>query len=151
MSVRSFDDVYEAEYLGLVRLAHLLTGSGAVGEDLVQEAFAAALGRWDDLANPAAYVRSSVINGARRRHRRHAVEARLGGRVASAATVDPDPGAELWDALAGLPFRQRAALVLRFYEDRTTEEIAAALGCRPATARSLLHRGTAALRKVIER
>jgi RNA polymerase sigma-70 factor (sigma-E family) len=149
----SFDEVYDREYVGLVQLAHLLTGSEAAGEDLVQEAFAVALGRWDRLGNPAAYVRTSVVNGARQRHRRRAVEARLGSRVASPLAVEGDAaaGAELWDALARLPFRQRAALVLRFYEDRTAEEIATALGCRPATARSLLHRGTAALRKVIER
>lgn len=151
MGGRSFDDVYEREYVGLVRLAHLLTGSDAVGEDIVQEAFAEALRRWDRLGNPGAYVRTSVLNGARRRHQRQAVEQRLGARVASPATVEADVGRELWDALAALPFRQRAALVLRFYEDRTTEEVAAALGCRPSTARSLLHRGTAALREVIER
>ena len=145
VSSKSFDDVYAREYVGLVQLAHLLTGSDAAGEDIVQDCFAEALRRWDAIDNPGAYVRTSVVNGARRRHQRRAVEERLGNRVAGPATVEADVGRELWDALATLPFRQRAALVLRFYEDRTTEEIAATLGCRPATARSLLHRGTAAL------
>jgi RNA polymerase sigma factor (sigma-70 family) len=53
------------------------------------------------------------------------------------------------DALAGLPYRQRVALVLRFYEDRPDDEIAVILGCRPATVRSLVHRGLATLRKAI--
>jgi RNA polymerase sigma factor (sigma-70 family) len=55
------------------------------------------------------------------------------------------------DALAGLPYKQRAALVLRYYEDRPEREIADVLHCRPATVRSLVHRGLASLSKVIER
>jgi RNA polymerase sigma-70 factor (sigma-E family) len=152
----TFEEVYEREYAPLVRLAHLLTGSNETGEDLVQEAFALALQRWDRLGNPAGYIRTCVLNGARSRHRRHDVERRLGNRVASpeiarTATDEGGPGAELWDALGTLPFRQRAALVLRFYEDRTTAEVAEVLGCRPGTARSLISRGTAALREVIGR
>ena len=57
---------------------------------------------------------------------------------------------ELFDALAALPSRQRAALVLRFYEDLSEADIAVALGCRPGTVKSLLHRGLAELRKVVE-
>jgi RNA polymerase sigma factor (sigma-70 family) len=55
------------------------------------------------------------------------------------------------DAIADLPYKQRAALVLRFYEDRPEREIAEALRCRPATVRSLIHRGLSSLSKVIER
>jgi len=92
-----------------------------------------------------------VINGARNAHRRRDVEHRLGLRLAGPRLVaGPAAGDGLWDALAALPFRQRAALVLRFYEDRTTGEIAEALGCRPGTARSLLSRGLGALREVVE-
>lgn len=147
----SFDELYEDEYVGLVQLAHLLTGSNEAGEDIVQEAFAVALRCWDTLDNPGGYIRTSVMNAARSLHRRRGVERRLGHRVAQRPDVDPASQGELWDALLALPFRQRAALVLRFYEDRTTEEIAEALGCRPGTARSLLSRGVAALREVIER
>ncbi len=71
--------------------------------------------------------------------------------MAGSASSELPAGGELFDALAVLPFRQRAALVLRFYEDRTTEEIAAALGCRPGTAKSLVSRGLARLREEIER
>ena len=53
------------------------------------------------------------------------------------------------DTLATLPYRQRVALVLRFYEDRPDTEIAEILRCQPATVRSLVHRGLATLRKVI--
>jgi RNA polymerase sigma factor (sigma-70 family) len=64
--------------------------------------------------------------------------------------VEP-PVDELRDALASLPMRQRAVLVLRFYEDMSEADIAATLGCRPGTVKSLSSRGLAALRQVIER
>ena len=54
---------------------------------------------------------------------------------------------ELFDALARLPWRQQAALVLRFHVDLAESDIAAALGCRPNTVRSLIHRALATLRK----
>jgi RNA polymerase sigma factor (sigma-70 family) len=57
---------------------------------------------------------------------------------------------ELFDVLAALPERQRAAIVLRFWHDLSDEEIAAALRCRPGTVGSLLHRGLARLREVID-
>lgn len=144
---RTFAAVFGAEHAGLVRLAHLLTGSNELAEDVVQQAFATALPRWATLDNPAAYVRTAVVNGCRSAHRRRGTESRLGRLVASDPVAAAAPDGELWDALATLPWRQRAALVLRFYEDRTTEQVAEALGCRPGTARSLLSRGLATLRK----
>ena len=57
---------------------------------------------------------------------------------------------ELADVLATLPYRQRAAVVLRYYEDRSEADIAELLGVRPGTVKSLLHRGLARLREVIE-
>jgi len=57
---------------------------------------------------------------------------------------------ELLDALATLPYRQRAALVLRFYDDLSEADSAVVLGCRPGTVGSLVHRGLAQLKRVIE-
>jgi RNA polymerase sigma factor (sigma-70 family) len=57
---------------------------------------------------------------------------------------------EMWDALATLSERQRVALVCRFYEDLPISEIAEVLGCRPGTVKSLIHRGLASLREVID-
>ncbi len=65
-----------------------------------------------------------------------------------AAQLDAD---ELFDALATLPYRQRAALVLQFYEGLPQSEIARVLRCREGTVASLVHRGLAQLRRVIER
>lgn len=53
------------------------------------------------------------------------------------------------DAIAALPDRQRAAIVLRFWHDSSEAEIAAALGCRPGTVGSLIHRALAEVRKVM--
>ena len=53
------------------------------------------------------------------------------------------------DAIAALPYRQRAAIVMRFWHDCSEVEIAAALGCRPGTVGSLIHRALAELRRVI--
>ena len=53
----------------------------------------------------------------------------------------------MWDAIAALPFRQRAVIVLRFYEDLPETEIAELLGCAKGTVASSLHRALARLRK----
>jgi len=131
----------------MVRLGYLLTGSTAVAEDLVQDSFVKLQRNWAGVREPAAYLRRSVVNACNSHHRRAGREReRFPGLVRD--TVVAEDTVAL-DALASLPHRQRAALVLRYYEDRTDAEIADVLGCRPATVRSLVHRGLASLRKVI--
>jgi RNA polymerase sigma factor (sigma-70 family) len=66
-------------------------------------------------------------------------------------TVEDPRARELLDAVDALPFRQRAVLVLRYYHDLPEDEIAAALGCRPGTVKSLSARALQQLRKVVER
>lgn len=132
----------------LVRLAYFLTGSRSVAEDVVQDAFVELHRRRATVRTPGAYLRTSVVNGSRMHHRRTTRErARFADLVPTA--VQPETIVVL-DALADLPVRQRAALVLRYYEDRPEAEIAEILGCRPATVRSLVRRGLAALRKAME-
>jgi RNA polymerase sigma factor (sigma-70 family) len=139
--------VFVAEHDRLVRVAYLLTGSTAVAEDVVQDAFVHLHSRWDGVREPAAYLRVSVVNGCRAHHRRNHRES---ARFPELVRVDVKPETPVvLDALAGLPYRQRVALVLRFYEDRPDDEIAVILGCRPATVRSLVHRGLTTLRKAI--
>jgi RNA polymerase sigma factor (sigma-70 family) len=71
--------------------------------------------------------------------------------MASAATVQPDAAiqTDLWNALATLPARQRAALVLRYYEDLSEQETADLLGCSVAAAKSLVARGSQELRAAL--
>ena len=139
--------VYSADYERLVRLAYLLTGSRVTAEDLVQDSFLRLHDRWDDVRAPSAYLRTVVVNACRGHHRRTRREKAAFADLVRDGVQPETP--VLLDALARLPYRQRAALVLRFYEDRPDAEIAALLGCRTATVRSHVHRGLAALRKVI--
>lgn len=146
-----FVDLYSEAYMPMVRLAHLLTGSNEVGEEIAQEAFAQAYRRFDTLDNPGGYVRTSVVNGCKSWQRRQGLERRWQQRTPPPRDAGASTRGELTDVLATLPFRQRAALVMRFYEDRTTDETAAALGCRPGTAKSLVSRGLETLRGVIDK
>ncbi|HEX2063855.1 MAG TPA: sigma-70 family RNA polymerase sigma factor [Acidimicrobiales bacterium] len=140
--------LYETRYRDLVRLAYLLTGSAEAAEELVQDAFVAARASWTAVREPYPYLRTVVVNRARSWGRRRQLEHRQPRPSERAVGLDAD---ELWDALATLSPRQRAAIVLRFYEDLPDGEIAQALGCRKATVRTAVHRGLAALRQEIER
>jgi RNA polymerase sigma factor (sigma-70 family) len=143
----SLEALYRREYAAMVRLAHLLTGSNAVAEDVVQDAFVSMARRIGEANVPGAYLRATVINGCRAWHRRRRYLAREERTLEPAL---PDAAADMLDALQALPERQRTALVLRFYLDLPEDEIAAVLDCRPATVRSLVHRGLARMREVIE-
>lgn len=139
------EDVYSAERLGLVRLAFLLTGERDLSEDLVQTAFAAAQGRWADIDDPLPYLRRVIVNQANETHRqryRHPPE------EPEPVTHQPDID-ETWAELLRLPVRQRAVVVLRFYEDLPLTEIARLLDRPAATVRSDLHRALDTLRRIL--
>ncbi|MCB0972301.1 MAG: SigE family RNA polymerase sigma factor [Acidimicrobiales bacterium] len=143
--------LYRESYEPSVRLAHLLVGDRARAEELTQDAFVRVHARMDGLDEPAAYLRTVLVNlcrdAGRRRSRFQCLpEARA--RTVDAPHVPADATA-VWQALHGLPDRQRTALVLRYYLDRPTDEIAEVLGVRPATVRSLVHRGLATLKEVV--
>ena len=146
----SLADLYREKYVPMVRLAYLMVGSTTVAEDLVQDAFARMHRHWDGIEHPRAYLRTSVVNACRSHLRRLALERAYKRHPSVVGESAPPEADELFDALAALPPRQRAALVLRFYEDLSEADIAVALGCRPGTVKSLLHRGLAELRKVVE-
>lgn len=139
--------LYRREYVAMVRLAHLLTGSNAVAEDLVQDAFMSVTAHLTEIREPGGYLRTTVVNACRswHRHRRYA-----GREDRVPEPTLPEAAAEMLDALRVLPERQRSALVLRYYLDLAEDDIAALLGCRPATVRSLVHRGLARMKEVIE-
>lgn len=139
--------VYAAVYRDLLRVAFVLTGSAPAAEDVVHDVFASVGPRIETLAEPAPYLRVAVVNRCRSLHR----------RTLAAPAADPandssmDVGlVELRDALIALPIRQRSAIVLRYLCDLPDEEIAANLKCRRATVRTLVRRGLAELREVIQ-
>jgi RNA polymerase sigma-70 factor (sigma-E family) len=145
-----FREFFASQYARLCWLGLLLTGDQAEAEELAQEALVRTWWRWavrrpDD---PAAYARKVLLNRRRSLLRRAGVESRFLART-KAETVPP-PGGEdamvLWEAVQGLPPRQRAVLVLRFHEDLTEAEVARLLGLPLGTVKSLAHRGLARLR-----
>ncbi len=142
----------------LVRLGYGLTGDRWLAEDLAQTALASAYAAWwrvrrtDD---PDAYVRRVLINASNRRFRRRRVAEHpaADGDFPAAAGVVADPAgligerSALLAALAQLPPRQRAVLVLRYWEDLTDSQAAAILGCSASTVRSQAARALAKLRR----
>jgi len=170
----SFGDLYLGSFPAMVRLARVLVDSPETAEDLVQDAFVHLHRHWGGVRDPRAYLQRSVVNACRSHHRRAWRE-----RSRLSRSVDPRPkggtgegngegndGGEVFDgvaeqgrsddagvlgaALATLPYRQRAALVLRYYADLPDGEIAVVLGCRPGTVASLVHRGLEHLREVVD-
>jgi RNA polymerase sigma-70 factor (sigma-E family) len=136
----------------LLRFGHVLTGDPREAEELVQEALAKSLRRWRRVRadDPVAYVRTVMVNTHRSQWRRWGARMQVGDVPDWAVRDAGLQRSEEWDtlrrALALLPARQRAVLVLRYLEDLPDPAIAALLGCRPGTVRSLASRGLAALR-----
>ena len=143
-----FEALYRERYDPMVRLAYLMTGELGPAEDLVQDAFVSVHRSWSRVEHPAAYLRVAVMNACRSWGRRRSVERLRQPPPADSASMAVD---ELWDVLQTLPARQRAAVVLRFYEDLPDDEIAALLGCRVATVRTMVFRALERLRKEVER
>lgn len=143
----SLQSLYRERYEPMVRLAYLLTGDQAVAEELVQDAFINVHRSWSRATNPPAYLRAAVVNATRSWGRRRTLERLRAPRPAESYLQVAD---EMWDTLQVLPLRQRAAVVLRFYEDLPDDRIAELLGCRPATVRTAIHRALARLRKEIQ-
>lgn len=142
----SLEALYRERHQPMVRLAYLLTGDRAAAEELVQDAFISVHRSWDRVTSPAGYLRAAVVNACRSWGRRQVLERERRPAGAEHASLVAD---EMWDALLALPERQRAAIVLRFYEDLPDREIARVLGCREATVRTAVFRGLAALRKEV--
>jgi RNA polymerase sigma factor (sigma-70 family) len=144
----TFTDFYCATVADMVRLAYLLTGSEETARDLVHDCYLRLHAKWSRLDVPAAYLRKAVVNACNSHHRALRRQRDHDARTQPATSVDLEAD-EMADAIAALPYRQRAAIVLRFWHDCTAAEIADALGCRPGTVGSLIHRALAELRKVL--
>lgn len=156
LGVEEREGFIRSQYAGLIRAAYLLTGEDAAAQDLVQETLVQVVVHWRKVAGaavPAAYVRRILLNtflaGRRRRWGRELPWAE-----------PPEPPEQAQDALDGvvadrdvlaralltLPARQRAAVVLRFYDDQSEAQTAQLLGCSVGNVKSLTSRGLTALR-----
>jgi RNA polymerase sigma-70 factor (sigma-E family) len=140
----------------LLRVGFQLTHDRAAAQDLVQEAllsvYTAVRRTGREPQDWYAYLRRCVTNEYLRTRRLLSSTEVATGQVPEAPPAESlerqvDDRAELWAALGGLSARQRAVLVLRYYEGLPDGEIAALIGCREASVRSLASRGLAAMRQ----
>lgn len=143
-----FDALFVAESKAMVRLAFVMLSSQELAEEAVQEAFAKLYERWASIQRPGAYLRTVVINECRSRQRR-ATSARRKAHLIAVGEAVEQPLPELADALARLPYRRRAVVVLRHYQQLDTAEIAATLRMSEGTVKSTLHRGLHQLREML--
>jgi RNA polymerase sigma-70 factor (sigma-E family) len=146
----AFDAFVRARLPALLRFAHALTGDPHTAADLVQDALERTGMRWDRIerqGDPEGYVRRAILNGRVSRWRKHRRET-LVDCVPERVTSYEVPGRDdqLWQLLATLPPRQRAVLVLRYYEDLSEAQIADILGCAPGTVKSQSSKALAKLR-----
>lgn len=148
-ALSSFEDFYTMNYRPMVLLARTLVDTAECAEEIVRDAFVKVYERRNRLDQPAGYLRIAVVNGARSELRKREVRRRVG------LPVRPNPAPvgrdHLIDALGKLAPKRRMALVLRFYAQLSEKETAQAMDVRPGTVKSLVSRGLADLRKVIER
>ncbi|MFF4882837.1 SigE family RNA polymerase sigma factor [Streptomyces nigra] len=149
-----FQEFVRARWSHLVRTAYLLTGDAHHAEDLTQTALAKAYRAWRRVSradSPEAYVRRMLVSCNSDRFRKRRVRESLtdalpdrAGRDEGYAGVD-ERGA-LLGALAQLPPRQRAVVVMRYWEDLSEAEVAELLGCSVGTVKSQASKGLAKLR-----
>lgn len=156
MSPEDFDRFVANNSNSLVRTAYLIVGDLHEAEDLVQETLFKVASRWLRVArmeNPVAYTRRVLVNQALHgRAKRSRNRAELKATPPADAASDAghlDIRDELCDALAALPPRQRAALVLRYFLDLPEAEVAAALSCSVGTVKSSTSRGLKRLEKTL--
>ncbi len=149
-----FDEWAAARGPALIRFGYLLTDDRHLAQDLTQEALARVHRRWRRLAAdgyPDAYARKIMVNQLTSWRRRRSFSERATGEVdVTVATVEFDQASTdrqaLWQLISGLPTRQRAVIVLRYYEDLDDESIGQILGCASSTVRVHLRRGLSTLR-----
>jgi RNA polymerase sigma-70 factor (sigma-E family) len=159
--------LFDAHYTPMCRLAFVILGDGAVAEEIVMEAMLKTFTGWGRIRDPQradVYLRRTVVNLCRSRIRRKAIEARIG---LAPARPDPQTGArrpgsdrqDEWDpdvhergrlvsqAVRSLPPRQRACVVLRYYEDLPEARIAEILDCSTGTVKSQLSKARSKLQR----
>ena len=144
----AFDAFARARMGALLRFGHVLTGDRDQAADLVQEALVRTALAWPRILSqdPEGYVRRTMVNrhiSLWRVRRREVLVADPGER---GYTPADGHDADLWNALALLPKRQRAVLVLRYYEDLTEAQTAAVMGCSVGTVKSQTSKALARMR-----
>lgn len=140
-----FDVFYLRAYGQVLAVSLAITGDRRSAEDLTQEAFLAALGRWgrvSSLDDPLAWVRRVVANRSVSLVRRRISETRALARLRGRRHLDvelPRPSRDFWEAVRSLPRRQRDAIALFYVADLSVAEVAETLGCAEGTVKAHLY------------
>lgn len=152
----TFEEYAGAAWPSLYRYAYLLAGNHADAEDLAQQTLLKAYGAWSRIKNahsPVAYLRRILSNTFLSQKRPKARRLELLTDAPPDRGADPPDGVEermtLWPHVKSLPPRQRAVVVLRYYEDLSEQEIADVLGCSRGTVKSTAHHALTSLRKAL--
>ena len=150
-------EFYERNIGRTVALAYGLTGDRALAEDLAQEAFIRVAGRFGHLRDPdaaAPYLRRTVVNLTKKHYRRSGRERRHLAQQSHSQGAEPiapsDDRDTVWALLLALPYRQRAALVLRYFEDLSEAQTAETLHCSTRAVNALVARGMSSLRRAVK-
>ena len=152
-----FREFMRGRWPAMLRLAYGLTGDLGHAEDVAQAAFARAYASWGRVrrtGDPDAYVRRILINANHGRFRKRRVAERTGGDLPEAPVADPTDGLDqrsaLVAALLELPVKQRAVVVMRYWEGLTESQTAAILGCSVGNVKSQASRALAKLRGSVQ-
>lgn len=153
------DAFFSAHFSSLCRTAYLVLGDAWLAEEIVMDAFARTMTRWSkvqDADAPLAYVRRTVVNLCISRLRRLGAERRANARATSGCESPVrwdverfDDSRAVFEAVRQLPERQRACVVLRYFDDLPEQQIAAALGCSVGTVKSQLSKARAKLAQLL--
>lgn len=149
-----FGEFVAARATTLLRVAYLACGDEVEAEDLLQTALERTYRNWERVRHdsPEPYVRRVIVNAAISRARRRAILRIIPVRTppeTQARSTDVDLRHLLMDALRALPPRQRAVIVLRYWEDLSEAQTADVLGCTVGTVKSQASKAMAKLRTAL--
>jgi RNA polymerase sigma-70 factor (sigma-E family) len=154
--VTAFSEFAEACAPSLFRTAYLMVGDHQLAQDLVQEALVKTLIAWPrlhDHANLAAYTRRIIVTTAISWRRRRSFHERPSDHLPERVGDDPGEAVVTHDAVVSalltVPPRQRAAIVLRYYQDLTEAQTAEVLGCSVGAVKSQVAAGLKRLRETL--
>lgn len=153
----TFDEYAVGAWPALYRYAYLLSGNHADAEDLAQQTLLKAYGAWSRVIgadSPTAYLRRTLTNTylSQRRPKVRRAEVLTDDLEAPATQTTmsgPEDRMVLWPHVRSLPPRQRAVVVLRYYEDLSEQQIAEVLGCSTGNVKSTAHRALQSLRAAL--
>jgi RNA polymerase sigma-70 factor, ECF subfamily len=151
--------LFRQHYAALYRLAYLLLRDTGLAEEVVMDSFVKTFSGWGrlrDTERAPVYLRRTVINTARSKIRRQIIERRATDRfkqMNAPPVVEPQLGLEqsrIWELVRALPVRQRACVVLRYFEDLSEAQIAEILECSVGTVKSQLSRARVRLHETFD-